>query len=280
MIMDSRFWSDAWKKTRSNSSLGKGYPNIGAWKDFWNLAADRYALRNRNSMNFHENLLLMLEKEGVFSSSSEVIDVGCGPGTFALPLAKKVKKVVGLDTADEMLQILLREAAVYGVEDRVEILCRDWSEIPEEKNYDLVFASKSPAVFDYDSLLKMNGVSRDYCCLITFTGKQNFSLRNALWEKVTGLPLQSAAFDFIFPFNILYCEGYLPNLKFLEHSDHYRESLEYWYDYYRCYFKIFGYEGRDTAQRIKNYLEGISHHGICEHTEKSTIAVIWWNVHK
>lgn len=34
--MDKIFFTEAWRKARSNSSLGAGYQNDKAWEDFWN----------------------------------------------------------------------------------------------------------------------------------------------------------------------------------------------------------------------------------------------------
>jgi len=48
--------------------------------------------------------------------NSTVLDIGCGPGTLTIPLAKKVGSVTGLDISAEMLKRVsyrLRGAEVY-----------------------------------------------------------------------------------------------------------------------------------------------------------------------
>lgn len=222
----SQFWADAWQAARQTSSVGKGSPGAVAWADFWNLAAERYAFRNRQALDFHEAVIGLLEREGVIHPGSVVLDVGCGPGTYTIPLARRVNKVVGLDNAQAMLDVLQREASFYQVADRIEPWLGDWDEFPVAASYDLVLAAKSPAIYDYHSLAKMNRISRGYGCLITFAGAYKLGLRDALWQAVTKAPVTSDAFDVSYPFNILYSEGYLPNLRFFHYSDSFSESVE------------------------------------------------------
>ena len=51
-----------------------------------------------------------------------VLDVGCGPGTFSIAMAKMVGasgKVIAVDVQEEMLQILRKKAAQLGLESRI-----------------------------------------------------------------------------------------------------------------------------------------------------------------
>jgi SAM-dependent methyltransferase len=276
MRYDSQFWAAAWREARQTSSLGKGYPNVTAWTDFWNLAAEGYARRNRQALEFNDSLIAMLAREGVVQPHSIVLDVGCGPGTYTIPLARRAARVVGLDSAPRMLEVMRREAEFYQVAERVEARPGAWDEIPAMPDFDLVLAAKSPAIYDYDSLVKMNQVGREHACIITFVGVYKLSLRNALWQIVTGAPLQGAAFDLSYPFNILYSAGYLPNLRFYAYRGGFTESVAYWMAYFRCYFRIFGYEGPETDARIAHYLNSVAEDGRCEDREDYTLAVMWW----
>ncbi|GAA2294942.1 class I SAM-dependent methyltransferase [Nonomuraea roseoviolacea subsp. roseoviolacea] len=40
---------------------------------------------------------------GAFGADSRVLDLGCGPGTIAIPLARRVRAVLAVDPAEEML---------------------------------------------------------------------------------------------------------------------------------------------------------------------------------
>jgi ubiquinone/menaquinone biosynthesis C-methylase UbiE len=59
---------------------------------------------------------------GYIEPGQTVLDVGCGPGTFSIAMAKMVGesgKVIAVDVQEEMLQILRKKAARQGLESRI-----------------------------------------------------------------------------------------------------------------------------------------------------------------
>jgi ubiquinone/menaquinone biosynthesis C-methylase UbiE len=59
---------------------------------------------------------------GHIEPGQTVLDVGCGPGTFSIAMAKMVGesgKVIAVDLQEEMLQILRKKAAQQGLESRI-----------------------------------------------------------------------------------------------------------------------------------------------------------------
>lgn len=276
----AEFWSNTWREARQTSSLGPGYNNEQGWQNFWDLFAEQYAIRNRRTRQMAENVVEHLASEGVVKQANRVLDIGCGPGTYTLPLAARSKEVVGLDTSTRMLSVLQKEAEHFGLQEQVKTTSENWDHLLEERAYDLVFAAKTPAVRDYSSLMKMNKVSRQYCCLVSFAGNYVFALRNQLWVHIMGTPVNSIAFDVQFPFNILYQEGYFPNIKFYSYNHQHQEPLDYLINHYTCYFKIFNREGPEVEAKIRNFLNHRAKDGYCEDTIMATIAVMWWQVKK
>jgi ubiquinone/menaquinone biosynthesis C-methylase UbiE len=60
--------------------------------------------------------------DGHIEPGQTVLDVGCGPGTFTITMAKMVGesgKVIAVDVQEEMLQILMKKAAQQGLESRI-----------------------------------------------------------------------------------------------------------------------------------------------------------------
>lgn len=56
-----------------------------------------------------------------------VLDVGCGPGHYAVALAKQgARAVVALDFAERMIQLGRRHAEVAGVRDKCEFIQTDF----------------------------------------------------------------------------------------------------------------------------------------------------------
>ncbi len=61
------------------------------------------------------------------------VDIGCGPGYFALPLSKRVKKVYAVDIEREMLDKCKMRAEEENLSNIEYVLCTD-EEIPLEDN--------------------------------------------------------------------------------------------------------------------------------------------------
>src|SRR5699024_6687902 len=85
-----------------------------------------------------------------------LLDIGCGPGTLALPLAARLERVYGLDFSAGMLACLAQNAQEQGL-GNVQGIQRaweeDWSDVPV---CDIVVASRSGLVEDLaDALDKM-----------------------------------------------------------------------------------------------------------------------------
>ncbi|WP_371378482.1 class I SAM-dependent methyltransferase [Sporomusa aerivorans] len=275
-MCNTRFWTDAWQEVRETSSQAPSYGNKEGWQQFWNTYAELHALRNRQSRSIYNAVVDGLIADGVISAFSEVLDIGCGPGTYTLPLATKARHVTGLDTAGQMLAMLRSESIHEGLTCRLTPRQGDWLDFPSEPAYDVVFAANTAAINDYDSLMKMNDVSRGVCCLIGFAGTYHIKVRTLLWEHLMGTPPEHAAFDIQYPFNILYQERYLPNIKFYSYRERYRETLAYMIEYYTSYFKLFGLEGPEITAKITEFLANRAVEDYCTELINTTIGVLWW----
>ena len=97
-------WDSLWQAESGNSHFNKG-----AQKELWNKRAGSFSERINRVMDGKEDLdkddyiSKMLEKIEVKPVWS-VLDIGCGPGTLTIPLAKKAKSVTALDISSEMLK--------------------------------------------------------------------------------------------------------------------------------------------------------------------------------
>ena len=79
---------------------------------------------------FYEQILL---KEGVKPRSA--IDLACGTGSVALLLAKKYKRVIGVDLSEEMLTVAFQKAMEAGV--NVQFTCQGLQQMRLPKAVDL-----------------------------------------------------------------------------------------------------------------------------------------------
>ncbi|MDT0347679.1 class I SAM-dependent methyltransferase [Streptomyces litchfieldiae] len=71
-------------------------------------------------------------------AGTEVLDLGCGPGTFTLPLARRGATVTGVDLSQALLDRARREAAEASVD--VRLVRADMREFVEPDRFDLAIS--------------------------------------------------------------------------------------------------------------------------------------------
>ncbi|MBU0481675.1 MAG: class I SAM-dependent methyltransferase [Proteobacteria bacterium] len=145
MGIDSIDWNTLWRECRnSRSNKGKGRAD-------WDKKAASFARRNRGS-SYSERLVDYIDP----GPEETVLDIGAGPGTLALPLARRAKRVTALDFSEKMLEELQREAAAQGI-DNIVVHHAAWEDdwqalgIPP---HDIAVASRSMSVDDLEGALK------------------------------------------------------------------------------------------------------------------------------
>lgn len=103
-----------------------GDADVGA--RFWDLRARRFAKQMAGTAAGDP---LLSRLRGVVRGGDTVLDVGCGPGRFALALAPEAAKVVAVDPSPVMLSLLRRQARRDGV-DNVETVTGRWQDVHVE----------------------------------------------------------------------------------------------------------------------------------------------------
>lgn len=114
----------------------------------WDARAASYG-RNSGRSGYVDDFIGRVDLAGARS----LLDVGCGPGTLALPLAARLDEVIALDYSARMLDELQLRAAEQGVTNVRAVLRAwedDWSDLPV---CDIAIASRSTVVDDLEAAL-------------------------------------------------------------------------------------------------------------------------------
>jgi SAM-dependent methyltransferase len=94
-----------------------------------------------------------LEQHGALAGTA-VLDLGTGPGTVALALARRGARVTGVDIAPEQIDAARRSAAEQGLGARTEFLVGPAEQTGlAAESFDLVMASQCWFWFDHDTAL-------------------------------------------------------------------------------------------------------------------------------
>ncbi len=275
--LSSEFFDRLWQEERGKSSLYSRQPDSAVWEKFWDQYAPTYLKAAKSLIPENKKLIKQWQGAGLINKNSRVLDIGCGPGTLALPLGEVVGEVVALDLSSRMLEMVTGEAKNLSLSS-IQVKQGNWEELDYNKNFDLVLAANSPAIYDFKTLMKMTQAAKKYCLYICYASKMGSPLRSILWERIMGENMHGKTFNIIYPLNILYQEGFLPNLSFHEQSHSYLEQTEVVIENYRAYFEIFGKHGLDIDRLLEKQILKEDVNGQIEETLSCTLAVMWWKV--
>ena len=196
-------WDQLWQNARSRKSWGSSGP-----KD-WDRKASSFSSRNQSSP-FVALVLDLLP----LSPGSTVLDIGCGPGTLALPVAGRVQSVTAVDYSAGMLATLTDLAEKAGI-DNIRTVQASWEDDWEALGigrHDITLASRSLAVADLRSALQR---------LNRFASSTVFIV-----DRISPSPFDPEAFaaagrrfecgpDYIYVLNTLYSMGIHANVRII-----------------------------------------------------------------
>ena len=196
-------WDRIWREGRA----GKSWKKRG--NSDWDKRAPSYAKRQVGTP-YADRFVKMMNPQADWT----VLDVGCGPGTLALPLAPLVKKITAVDFSAEMLNELQARCATQGITN-VKSLQASWTDDWQAKNipiHDVAIASRSMSVEDLGrALRKVNDWAAKKVFISDRVGSGPFDpeLFKALGRNFEPGP------DYIVTLNILYRMGIHPNVDYI-----------------------------------------------------------------
>ncbi|MGC9515823.1 class I SAM-dependent methyltransferase [Methanocrinis sp.] len=176
---------------------------------------------------------------------SRVLDIGSGPGTLAIPFAKRVASVTAVEPAEGMLSVLkekMTEEAVINIG----IVQKRWEDVSVAEDldppYDVVIASFSLGMPDIRAAIEKMIASAGpggHIYLYHFAGETHWDRDcRSLWPRLHGRDYQPGPKADVL-YNVLYSMGIYPHVRTfrLQHSQRF-SSMEEAMEHFRSQYRI------------------------------------------
>ena len=207
--LTSTDWNEEWKALQTAREHADD-------ASLWDERAKTFPVKHGVQTEYVERFLQLA---GILPGET-VLDMGCGTGTLATPLALAGNHVVACDFSRGMMQQMLADQealGISGVESHIMSWADDWDSFGvTENSVDVAIASRSIATDDLqDALMRLDRVARRRACITLPCGpspRADETLMAAVGlDRLVGK-------DFLYAFNILAACGVAPEVSYIPNT--------------------------------------------------------------
>lgn len=273
--MDIQYFSRLWNESKAAKASDKS---------FWDSRADEFnklVCQGSPDERIYK-IVEFLSHNSLLAQNSSVLDIGCGPGRFAIEFSKKSTEVLGIDISEKMLDYAVKNAEAENLSN-VSFKNLDWDKVDLEeygwrKRFDLITAINSPAIHDQRTLEKMIAASKGYCFLSNFVERTD-SVQDIIRTKVLKLEGKRFYNNVIYNiFNILWLLGYYPSIAYVDTDQEHVRSVEEACLYYDTLFETDNESDDGKKNLIRSYLDEVSINGFVLEKVRTKTAWTYWSV--
>ena len=273
-------WVDCWVSSISEPDLVTDEMQA----DHWNKRSGDFGKDGDESRRAKKtaDFFALLEKAGFSPKGAKVLDIGCGPGSLAIPLAKAGASVTALDISRGMLNRIAKTAIDEGLSINP-VECSWWTadidELGFRDSFDLVIASMTPGIKDVDTFAKMISCSRQFCYYSSYIRKDPDKVPPDLCQDILGkLPKTNMFSGFLYPFMYLYLQGIHPVVQIYHKSVRYDQGWSEAADRCMDYLGMNQHLSTDSKEKIREYYQRSSIGGMCNADYQMYSGMMVWSV--
>ncbi len=209
--ISSTFWRDQWRNLKLAHCA---VPNYGSTRHFWGNKKKVHTVYTKGNKKHDEVTAARLRTMNI-PNGSRVLDIGAGPGTYAIPLAKRNCTVTVVEPSPVMCELLETRIHEENIQN-ISIIPKRWEDVnPDELGapFDAVIASFSLSMADMgEALARMHAACSGTVHLFWFlTSPVWVQVNIDLWHHLHGARFPGApTADWLW--QILYEMGIYANL--------------------------------------------------------------------
>jgi SAM-dependent methyltransferase len=268
-LLQSIDWNQIWKELRARRTTVQ--KSASSWGER-SSAARRMIREDRYVRDF-----INIMKPG---HDWTVLDMGCGPGTLALPLAPFVTHITAADFSQGLLDVLVEECAARGITNVAakKLAWEDDWQTAGVETYDAVIASRSLVADDLkEAIVKLDTAARKKVFISTIVHDGPFDRR--VFEAV-GRPLDVGP-DYICNYNLLHQMGILASVDFIRQDRRKFESPAEAFESMSWTIDSMTDVERDKLERfVDEHLIQDGDYWITDYQFPVVWAVLWWEKNK
>jgi SAM-dependent methyltransferase len=216
---------------------------------------------------------MLWNQAGLYPGCS-TIDLGCGTGWIALPLASKGARVLAVDNSAAMLETLRQESRAFNLT-TLETRHACWTTIACRQPFDLALAACFPPALSPDGIARMERLGKT-CAFLLPSGGQGLPWIRNLWKTICNRDPFSEPSRLQVALNYLMSAGKKPRLLPIKTPLVVDLPLEQVLDFYIGYFSLFEKTSSEITAVIQKELEPFTHAGRVQTRMESCSEVIWW----
>lgn len=274
------FWEKAWEEAKQEVFSRRKRRSLQESIANWNKRAARFSknVGGKGGKKRVERVLTWLEKQGVNFNGLRVLDIGAGPGAFALGFAARVKEVVALEPAGEMVAFLEEQIARQKI-GNIRIIQDTWEEVDLEKQnlkkqFDLVFASMSPGINNWATIEKALHCARKYCFISGFAGMRKNNALAAFWKKQYGEKAPAWSISMLYHLNLLYTKGFQLNVEIWDENRVHESKPEEAVAMLKEELQRYDLDKFPTDEQIRSFVDERLENGVFRHEYQSRLGQV------
>ena len=206
---------------------------------------------------------------GILLPDDTVLDIGSGPGTFAIPMSGHCRSVLCVDKSPGMLR-RITEAGI----DNISVLNSDCFELSKDYKRDLAFSSLCPPMNNPAGIDLMGRLGRK--CVYVSSANKESNLECRVWKEL-GEDYSYAGYDTDYPYRYLKAKGIDADIRYFSQDWRSEEPCSVVQDRMVATIKRYRQVDDATIELIREVVADESEDGLIRQSLNLRIGMLTWS---